>query len=358
MDTLTTGAIRLLSFIPRMDAKSNRLLAGVVVGIGTACFAFVYFSGRLVPYSFGLKYADLSVNPFDVAENDVAFRVLSPLIGWLFLLRGELFVVVPILGFVVFLSLVYVYCRQQGLRFGASVLLVIGIGTSGIGLHVMRWPGYVDSVSFCLLAAALCTIRGRSWVIFAGLALLNHEASVFALPPLLLLHYRRVDGDRRLARASITALLLAAALLPFLLWRLYGVEAGVSGFGTRFYLSVETVRDAIGQNSRLGWIGVFSAFKLLWIFPLIAIWRNLRTGDVVQACVITCSIVLAMTQLLFAVDVTRLASLAFVGIVIGTVQVVREDPGYDLLRLVGLNLLVPSVSVWGGGLGVVYPGWL
>ena len=97
-------------------------------------------------------------------------------------------------------------------------------------------------------------------------------------------------------------------------------------------------------------IGVFEAFKLFWIIPLMAAARSWRGKEFGGFVVILGMVTAAMLQLCFATDTSRLMGLAFPAILVG-VTIVKNSMAPEVFRmwlwkLVGANFLVPTCEVF------------
>ena len=315
----------------------------------------------LRPVSHGMDYAWLSVTPFDFrANNPLQFRILTPLLAHYLFLRGDIYVFAPLTMGGLFLSLIYFYFRKNGFSSGESLGVVSLMAFTTPISSALYFMGYVYTTSYLLLFLIIVFIRRPLvWAPLYSLALLNHESNLFAAPWIVMLENWRGFSVGRYARSL---LLISAALLPMVLYR-YGVYL-VGGraivYAAGAYLSWGNVRNVFYPGAYYMWAGVFGAFKLLWFFPLYAIYRLVgvrrRRREVAWLGLI---IVCAVSQLLIASDVTRLMGLAFPAVLFGA-KAVRDVWGKEVFArrlwlLIGFNFLVPHYQVVAGTLILIQP---
>jgi hypothetical protein len=102
--------------------------------------------------------------------------------------------------------------------------------------------------------------------------------------------------------------------------------------------------------------GVFAAFSLYWILPIIACLDLIRRHERVNAAVLLLPVFCAYLSLFVAFDVTRMMTLAFPTILIATDYVLRANATQArrwLLILGGLNFLLPQFNVAGSAVDVM-----
>src|SRR4051794_15491099 len=76
-------------------------------------------TSRWEPHFHGTAFSQLSINPFDISrENALRFRILSPLLGYLFFMRGSERYLFFIL-FVMTLFIAGVYLRYRSKAYSA-----------------------------------------------------------------------------------------------------------------------------------------------------------------------------------------------------------------------------------------------
>jgi hypothetical protein len=101
------------------------------------------------------------------------------------------------------------------------------------------------------------------------------------------------------------------------------------------------------------WLGVAAAFNLYWVFPILAAGRLASRGLRTEAALLLLPIPCALAQLFVAYDVTRLTTLAFMSVLLGTEYLLRTN-GYAARRwalpLSLVNFFIPQVNV---AMGVV-----
>ncbi|HOY30237.1 MAG TPA: hypothetical protein PLR96_14805, partial [Flavobacteriales bacterium] len=195
-----------------------------------------YMQGGFEPISHGTYYAGLSQDPFDTGvENPFRGRILAPLIGWLTGLRGAWFVLVPWTFLVGFLAQVNVWCRRQGATPSHALVLVLVIAFSPVTMHALVGPGFVDAVSYFLLAAAFMNLdRTAVTCGYMALAIMTHEASAVLIPAWLLA--AGVGTDHRKPWLK-RVLIVAVMLLPYALYRSWVLRVDPGALSTAYYFS-------------------------------------------------------------------------------------------------------------------------
>lgn len=271
-----------MSFVGGLAAKVRGLesrrwglgVTSVLVGILFVVLAAVYSTPMLRPVSHGIDYARLSVTPFDFrANNPLQFRILTPLLAHYLFLRGDRYVFVPLTMGGLFLSLIYFYFRNNGFGSGESLGVVSLMAFTTPISSALYFMGYVDTTSYLLLFLIIVFIRRPLvWVPLYSLALLNHESNLFAAPWIVMLANLE---DFSVGRYARSLLLISAALLPVALYR-YGVYLGggrAIAYASSMYLSLENMKSVFYPGVYYMGAGIFGAFKLLWFFPVYAIYR-------------------------------------------------------------------------------------
>jgi len=344
----------------RLEKRIGVRLTALVVSLVLLILGGLYASENFTPLNFGEDYARLSENPFDFSRpNRLHYRLLSPLLGYLLHLRGNLFPILTHGASLLFLATIYASLRRRSFRavdaLGIAFMMAFSINVLG----EIHFPGTTDPVSYLFLLWALINLeRPFVWGACFSLALLNHEANFFALPGLLLLALSKKDGNKDRVAVAMAAV---AACIPWIIVRLALARTLRSEvpFSTSYYFSRANLASNLGAIAPTVWVGIFSAYKLAWFFPLAAILLHLRSGEKSRALLLTVIVMCATAQLAFGWDITRLMGLAFPAVLLGA-ETLRDLWGEEAFRrrmwtLLLLNLLVPQATAWGNHIITFHP---
>ena len=97
-----------------LEARLGLHVSAVVFGLLLIAVAAVYVTPALEPINHGVGYRRLSVDPLGFQRpNPLQYRILSRLIAhWLFL-RGDYYILFPLLTGLAFLSAIFIYFRRR-----------------------------------------------------------------------------------------------------------------------------------------------------------------------------------------------------------------------------------------------------
>jgi hypothetical protein len=342
--------LKIDEFIGKVSSKKKGLLLiSLIVGILLMGLAAFYVAPNTGFVYHGGVYAKTSERLSTISR--VQLRILTPFVAHFVWLRGKDFIWLPIIMGAFFLSSVYGYFRWRG----ASNLEGLGMAslmafTIPISLMLV-WPGYPDTASYLLLFLCIIFIRRPLvWPVFFALALLSHEKNLFVAPWLIMLANMR---DFNLKNYVRSLLLVMLAIVPMVIYRYWIlVSVGETRFSSDFYLTVGRMIYEFRQIRGYLWLGMFGAFRLFWVLPLLAMYYLGRMkGRRREAVWIGLVIVCAAAQLLIARDTTRLLMLAFPAILFGAWKL-REIWGKELFLkglwlLILLNFLLPNFMIYG-----------
>lgn len=311
------------TLLDRTDALLERWYARVGLWTGSTLIAialmfvvFHYVLGSTKTFSHGELYTALSQDPFDLSRsNALRTRILAPLIGWVFHLRGPLFVLVPWIFLAGLLALVNVWSRREGAGPTLGLSLVLAIAFSPVTMHSLIGPGYIEAVSYFLVGMALMNARNAiPSCVYMALAVMAHEASAFLMPALLMAGLRGSPAMMWLRRIA----LLGMFLLPYAAYRWWVVQFDHGVYSMTYYFSVQNVKACLAVGPLATAMGVFAVFRLHWLVLLVPLFKNgLHDGRVRWALLLLISV--GMT-LFIAYDTTRMLCWAFPLLVIGVVE--------------------------------------
>ena len=178
------------SFLIALESKVSLLFSSLLLGVIMLLLAMIYVqpSFHVDARYHGSYFAQLSEHPFEFSENNpLQYRILSPFIGYLSFLRGDLFFIVPLLFDVFLLAAVYHHYRKINYEVTEAFILTALICFSCTILIPLIAPSYTDSITYFFLFLAFAkAARPLSSALFFGVALLNYETSLVLLPALLL----------------------------------------------------------------------------------------------------------------------------------------------------------------------------
>jgi len=321
------------------------LLAALLMGC-----AILYVGFSQLPVYHGIYYAELASDPFQ-AGNPNAYRILTPLAAYLTFLRGDRIIILNALVALVLLALVYHFARKRQYSPSLSLAMTAMLALTMPTLFTLFYGGYTDSTSYLLIFLMLICSKRPAWFwLLLLLGLLNRESVIFLLPFFLLLHWHSLKSNRAFIKSALYGLVVVFA--SYFLFRLFiSSRAGVVKHSASFYLE-PLIKDPfywLRQSAGAYPQGFFSAFKLFWILPLVALFFAARRRDYFTLLLIVAPIICAAAQSLIAVDTSRMIAMSFPALLI-SFAVIRKETGDAALSacmilLVALNLFVPQYYV-------------
>jgi hypothetical protein len=304
-------------------------------------------------FLMGRFFGDMTLDPFGEEWVGTRARLLKPAIAHLLHLRGHF----PYYAFSLFLSFVLIWASllfletrsgrigaMERLRPAGRFAVYLSLFTSCFVLGGFQWPGYVDHVTFLLilLAASIPLTTGERFA-FLALAMVNHDASLLAVVPIVLFCFPRSERLRGMVVLGLYFVtILAAHRFSIASFLEYGTHGGDSLTGP--------VRAFVARHPGRLLAGWFFAFKLLWAVWLYGLWDLHRRGQLRNAVGIACLTLAPLPLTVIAWDTTRLVSYGFLGMLLVVVVVVgrwQELPvahARVLAVLFAVNILVPSYN--------------
>lgn len=303
--------------------------------------------------SMGVGYCTMASDPFvedpllPVDRQWFYRRFLKSAIAYFLQLRGRLlyFVFSTFCAYlVVVFSIVLGQARHghetsaKPLAQGMLLLRYLSLATSSYIIYDFQLPGYADNVVFLLLALnALLPLSTQARLSCVALTVATHEASLAVLTPVILFWCSR-SVQRGASVILFLYLLIWFGMSRFSPHGMMGAHAVIGGKAIR-----EWVVDEPGRLL----MGVFLAYKLLWLLPLLAVsWccRCLRLFEWIGIF----AVLLAPALVVFvAVDTSRLMGYGFLGILACLALLDQQELSLTRRRILhGLflaNLAVPSV---------------
>lgn len=313
-------------------------------------------------HHLGYWYAELSRAPFDFAtENPVGFRRLTPTISCLLGLSGRLIVVTNLLFAAALLFAVARYFVTRSERLVDTAMAVAAMTFSLVTLTTIHCGGYTDSATY-LLTFLMWWFRRRGALYYSLflLCLLNRESIIFLLPWLVFVRAQAVDFRWRwLPETVIGFALPIAAYLGYRDWIAQHTEVifTLDYYVSQFLADPLTVfRTTFYYHG----LGAFSVFKLLWIFPLLAVGLHIRHREWPPLVSFGLLLVGAYTQLFFAIDTSRMMTMAFMIMPISLIYLLRDNK-LNVRRWAGwilwANLAVPTLYTAENIIEIWQPQW-
>lgn len=314
---------------------------------GAALWALGFVPKELL--SMGQDYGRMSLQPFLVGTGWYNKRLLAPALGHILFFRGAncyLVFHLVLLGLFLFLQLLWLERGDVRINF----LKYLSLCTSSYVSFAFGTPGYPDMLAFLLLLLVLY----HPWPEDARLSLLAltlvaHEsiapvAGVLALTTLSMRGFARFAGIC-LCYATVWAWSYDWNMAAMLTSHNVGPLSGMQ------WLAAHPMRELIG---------VFFAFKLLWLFPAAAVVLSLRERKYREAMAIGLYLASGLALTFLAVDTVRMCGFGFLGMLLSITIIERNwkhrRPAIRrvITGIYAANLVIPSLYV-GLNSGVCLP---
>ena len=329
------------------EAKTIVVCGGIGILVTAVVAALLIpYHGSSGPASMGQLYGHVSVSPF-TEDSGVLYRRLGlPALAYFSGMRGPsaYYLWVAATGFAT-IFLTTVLCRRllslsdlgprhSNLRL---FILTLSLSTTGFWVFQFQLPGYVEPFAFALLlVVALTPTTEGSRLAAVSVCLATHEAMLFVLIPIAIF----IFSKRELIYAAV------AHGLYGLLWLV------TSAFSLSEVFDAHSVEDKpvfefLLRRPGLALLGVFFAYKLLWVPIVAVVVRQFRNGRLRQGIALTAFLALPLLLVPIAVDTSRMVAFGSIGALLALSVAARTG----MMRrtwfwvLVGANILVPSYYV-------------
>ncbi len=308
------------TFCFSLENRLGLLASCLIIGLIILGFDMLYITPKFELAYHWLQYSILSNNPFDFTTTIfVRYRILPSFLGYITFLRGNLFVVVPLIFSLLFISAVY-YMYRKKKYVPVDALLFTGLIAFSCTLYIqLTAPGYTDTAFyfFIFLSFAFISNVFKSALFFA-LALLTHESCLFLLPGLLFYAYYVSFYKKDILKYLLA---YSISIIPLLLYRNW-----VSGhvhveFDLDFYFSEKNIHFAMKRVLPLIPAGAFYAFKLFWFFPIYAMYKSWQRKEYKFIILISIILICNFAQLAIAFDITRMLCLGFPAILLSAEKI-------------------------------------
>ena len=313
-DDKTQSGPEWLPWLPRLsraleviESFLGQRIMGIIIGIALLCVAAIYVTPAYHLVNNGQAYGDMSVDPFTMDKSPFRHRILSSVIAYYLHLRGPYFLYFPLVVSVIFMGAIYSHFRRLGHSQVSGLIASCTMAFSGPVLFLLHFQGYTDILSHLFLFWCLVLRRSRFlWVILLALSCLNHEATLFSLPWVVLFRTLSYSSPllslRGTLRFALDVGLAALSTVPmFLLQELWPLQNEALAPG--FYLSL--LKNMWTITFRFSGLGIFEAFKLFWFIPLLTILTLERGKRCLTLLVLSLMYAAGVGQLFFSHDISR-----------------------------------------------------
>ncbi len=292
--------------------------------------------------------APLSLKPFSQPVGWYYRRIFVTSLSYFTHLNGYL--LFPIFSSCVLfllLSVILVWFKNNNIDL--NTFHYISLFSSGLTIHIFHYLGGRTS-HFILLMALISLLVPLSKYGRATLVVLmfsTHEAAALSISvPLILFLYPK--NERKMH--------LPIIFLYFSLWLLnFGFDIG-KAINAQTILGEKSSFELLAESPGRAAIGVFFAYKFLWLFLFFAGYYAIKKGDINYLLKCLFIIFLPFFQLPLAADTSRLIAFGYLGILALVVYCHKQMNRIIFNALLFLNLLLPSIDVglwgfnWPGGL--------
>lgn len=316
-------------------------------GLSLLLVAMLYGAPAWEVTFHGVTFSEMAKAPLIFSsENWVQYRILSPLLGHLFFLRGNNFLWFMLLIAVLFLGLIYLLSRSKGMSPVESLGIISLMAFSTPVLFLLHFPGYTDLTTYIFIVLMMMHSEKKILCYFLfGISLFNHEMILFLVPWLAFLLSENKFLNKKYFQ-TLSVLFLAS--LPYLVFRFYVTSRVDVHYNLSYYFSSNNIFWTLEHIWKLFPLGFFQAFKLFWLMPLLAIIYFAKQKN--NFFLLSFVLIMAGTllQLLIASDTSRLIGLAFPVILLGSFAMKEkwgEKFSSRLWLLVLVNLFIPSCYV-------------
>lgn len=275
----------------------------------------------------GVNFEALSRNPLDLRHGNIlGYRIMTPLVAYLIGLRGKPFILLNLFFAGVTIGTVYRYFRASVVRAGDALFGALCITFSTVVLVTIYYAGFCDALTYLaiFLAWRWWSRPALFYPVFL-IGILNHEGVLFTLP--WFAYLKMIESPRKsvgLLEMLIGFGVTMAAYAVFRSWLSGAQDVGLSM--TAYLRPIFNDPLAIIKHAyQYYWLGLFTVFKALWIFPVaaaIAMWKDRQKSQVIGMVLL---MLCAASQLFLAYDTTRMLTLGFMVLIISLEYLFRTN---------------------------------
>ncbi len=334
--------------LERAEQRFGMGLFVIIIGLFFLLASALVTALRFELVHHGRGFTQLSLHPFNFSDtNDLRYRILSPLLGYLLFFRGEAFKFFMLFILAVFLGLIYFFNRKDKYRPSEAIVFTLLAAFSTLAFHQLYFPAYNDPLSYLLIILLMYFFRKSVWnIVLLSLLLFNHENSFFLFPFFFLLF---LDGNFSMKNILQNSLRFILAIIPYLLYRKFVAFHQPVEYSLAYYFdphNMQWTREHVLPHLASG---IFQAFRLFWIFPVLAICLDIFERRYLEGVLILVIVTFVVLQFFIAYDISRLSGLAFPAVIIGAKRVRIFLGSKRFLSIISivilLNFLVPSIYV-------------
>jgi Gpi18-like mannosyltransferase len=339
---------KLYNYSERIENKFGLYLSSLFISLLLIAITCIYTTPSLSTDCLGEYYEELSRNPFIFNENPVQYRILTPLIAYCLFLRGNLYIIMPLIFGLLLLASVYIYFRKKDFHPLDAICVTALIAFSSPILFTLHFQGYADTTSYFLVFLTYIFIEKRKLLpafLFFTLSLINHEVNMFMAPFFLWVYFKQTKPINYWK----PLLLLAISCFVIVMIRRYIDTFTQVPFGNDLYFKRDYFIWNFKVMYRLMPLGIFMCFKLFWGLPLIAIYKKAVVKSYKDTLTIILAIFCGCAPLVLSSDTSRIVGLSFLSILI---SVLILKPLIDgklftryMLILIIMNFFVPSYYI-------------
>ena len=336
--------------------------------------AVLFTTPRLAPYSQGLQFGELSMNPFSIHEgNGLHYRIFFPFLSWALGFIGEQVVWTSMIIIGLSLCLVIYGTWRKGFTWTQAGLAGALIAFTIPLQFTFVYGGFPDAIIYLMMLIMLLAVRKPVvfWTAF-GLSLFTHESVVLLLPFLLLYRYSVVRSDQTiwqwLVREVVPALI--AAFVPYLAYRWWVntnmmsdvLDSGAAGSQMYcIYKALENPLICMREANLLGVLlpwSIFGTYYYWLAIPAVQFVQFVRTKQWLRVLQYLAVVAAFASTFPINLDTTRVVGfILFPMIMLSLWEYFKTPRQWKLLAIVvGLILLTPHMYVINGTLRY-FAGW-
>ena len=318
---------RLNSIAEQGEARFGRWGWVILLAFVLMLAASIYVRPGTNYVGHGVHFEALSKNPLDLHNgNPLGYRIMTPLLAYLVGLRGRPFILLNLVFAAITIGAVYRHFRAVTVLKADALFGTMCITFSTVILVTIYYAGFCDALTYLAIFMAW---RWRSKPLPFYLAFLvgalNHEGALFTLPWFV---YLKLTESPRKSRVLLEMIVgFGMVLAAYLLFRDWLSGSQEKGLSITAYLQplLTNPFGMIRKACQFYWLGLFSVFKALWVFPVVAavaMWKDRRKSQVVGMIIL---MMCAACQLIIAYDSTRMLTLGFLVLIISLEYLFRTD---------------------------------
>ena len=336
------------SFIEKAEQSLGKVSLTILVGLLFVFFASMVSAIRLETFYHGNGFTRLSVHPFEMeSENDLRFRILSPLLGHVLFFRGSAFKYFMLFILGLFFGMIYYFQRKEKFTPSEAIGITALCAFSTLSFYQLYFPAYTDPLSFLLILLFMFNYRNIYYAtLLLTLMLFNHENTLFLFPFFFLLSTNGNYNLKNLLKSSFHFLI---AIIPYFIFRKIISSQAEIAFNFSYYFNPQNMQWTREHVMPHLLSGFFQAFRLSWVFPLAAIVVNIYEKRYHELILISVVIVFVLAQLTIAWDISRLIGMAFPVILISAGRI-RTFVGISkflwlIYSVILINFFIPAYCI-------------